>query len=94
VESVTVVAAELGVNTVEGGVTVGLGLLDTIREYISAIRFWLGWCDVWWSNAVVRRDCPSEYLSRNLKIITPDKNYSHTSFPPCPLIRLKKGGKV
>jgi hypothetical protein len=30
VESVTVVAAELGVNTLEGGVTVGLGLLDTV----------------------------------------------------------------
>lgn len=58
--SVTVVAAELGVNTLEGGVTVGLGLLDTIREDISAIRFWLKWCDAWWSNAVVRKDCPSE----------------------------------
>lgn len=31
VESVTVVATELGVDTVEGRVTVGLGLLDTIR---------------------------------------------------------------
>lgn len=29
-QSVTVVAAELGVNTLEGGVTVGLGLLDTV----------------------------------------------------------------
>lgn len=29
--SVTVVAAELGVDTLEGRVTVGLGLLDTIR---------------------------------------------------------------
>ena len=26
------VAAELGVNTLEGGVTVGLGLLDTVGE--------------------------------------------------------------
>jgi len=43
VESVTVVAAELGVNTLEGGVTVGLGLLDTVRD-ISATRFW---CGVW-----------------------------------------------
>lgn len=34
VESVTVVAAELGVNTLEGRVTVGLGLLDTVRGYI------------------------------------------------------------
>jgi hypothetical protein len=39
VESVTVVAAELGVNTVEGRVTVGLGLLDTVRGDISATRF-------------------------------------------------------
>ncbi len=31
-QSVTVVAAELGVNTIEGGVTVGLGLLDTVWE--------------------------------------------------------------
>jgi hypothetical protein len=38
VESVTVVAAELGVNTLEGRVTVGLGLLDTVRRDISAIR--------------------------------------------------------
>jgi hypothetical protein len=30
VQGVTVVAAELGVNTIEGGVTVGLGLLDTV----------------------------------------------------------------
>lgn len=29
VQGVTVVAAELGVNTTEGGVTVGLRLLDT-----------------------------------------------------------------
>lgn len=40
VESVTVVAAELGVNTLEGGVTVGLGLLDTVRGNLSATRFW------------------------------------------------------
>jgi hypothetical protein len=39
VESVTVVAAELGVNTLEGRVTVGLGLLDTVRRYISD-SFW------------------------------------------------------
>ena len=32
------VAAELGVNTLEGRVTVGLGLLDTVRRDISAIR--------------------------------------------------------
>lgn len=32
VKSVTVVAAELGVNTLEGGVTVGLGLLDTVQR--------------------------------------------------------------
>lgn len=32
VQGVTVVAAELGVNTTEGGVTVGLGLLDTVWE--------------------------------------------------------------
>lgn len=32
VKSVTVVAAELGVNTLEGGVTVGLRLLDTVRR--------------------------------------------------------------
>ena len=40
VESMTVVAAELGVNTLEGGVTVGLGLLDTVRGNLSATRFW------------------------------------------------------
>lgn len=45
VESVTVVAAELGVNTVEGGVTVGLGLLDTVRGNLSATRFWRGVMD-------------------------------------------------
>lgn len=33
-QGVTVVAAELGVNTTEGGVTVGLGLLDTAWEVI------------------------------------------------------------
>jgi hypothetical protein len=32
VQGVTVVAAEFGVNTTEGGVTVGLGLLDTVWE--------------------------------------------------------------
>lgn len=32
VKSVTVVATELGVNTLEGGVTVGLGLLDTVQR--------------------------------------------------------------
>ena len=37
------VAAELGVNTLEGGVTVGLGLLDTVQEDISATMFW---CEV------------------------------------------------
>lgn len=42
VESVTVVAAELGVNTLEGGVTVGLGLLDTVQGNISVIRSWCG----------------------------------------------------
>jgi hypothetical protein len=31
-ESVSVVATELGVDTLEGGVTVGLGLLDTVGE--------------------------------------------------------------
>ena len=37
VQSVSVVAAELGVNTLEGGVTVGLRLLDTVeKEDISA----------------------------------------------------------
>ena len=34
VQGVTVVAAELGVNTTEGGVTVGLGLLDTVWKVI------------------------------------------------------------
>jgi hypothetical protein len=38
VESVTVVAAELGVNTLEGRVTVGLRLLDTVWKRISVIR--------------------------------------------------------
>ena len=32
VQSVTVVAAELGVNALQGGVTVGLGLLDTAQR--------------------------------------------------------------
>ena len=32
VQSVTVVAAELGVNTLQGGVTVGLRLLDTVKR--------------------------------------------------------------
>jgi hypothetical protein len=32
VESVSVVATELGVDTLEGGVTVGLRLLDTVGE--------------------------------------------------------------
>ena len=32
VQSVTVVAAELGVDTLQGGVTVGLGLLDTVGQ--------------------------------------------------------------
>jgi len=32
VQSVTVVAAELGVDTLEGRVTVGLRLLDTVGE--------------------------------------------------------------
>ena len=91
VESVTVVAAELGVDTVEGRVTVGLGLLDTIRGDISAIRFWLRWCSGWWLNAVVRRYCPSEYSSRDLKIITPDKTIRKLALlPPYPLNRFKK----
>lgn len=30
VQSMTVVATELGVNTLEGRITVGLGLLDTV----------------------------------------------------------------
>lgn len=37
VQGVTVVAAELGVDTLQGGVTVGLGLLDTVRRRILAI---------------------------------------------------------
>jgi hypothetical protein len=48
VKGVSVVATELGVDTLEGGVTVGLGLLDTVREVILAmfpssrshVRFW------------------------------------------------------
>ena len=43
VEGVTVVAAELGVNTLEGRVTVGLGLLDTVRTKPSQHRL-LGYC--------------------------------------------------
>lgn len=40
VESVTVVAAELSVHTTEGGVTVGLGLLDTVeRWYVRGCSF-------------------------------------------------------
>ena len=31
-QSVTVVTTELGVDTLQGRVTVGLGLLDTVRE--------------------------------------------------------------
>lgn len=34
VKSVTVVAAELGVNTLEGGVTVSLRLLDTVASQV------------------------------------------------------------
>jgi hypothetical protein len=41
VKSVTVVAAELGVDTLEGRVTVGLGLLDTAQEII--ISGWSGY---------------------------------------------------
>lgn len=37
VKSVSVVAAELGVNTLEGGVTVGLGLLDTVERKIDKV---------------------------------------------------------
>lgn len=39
VQSVSVVAAELGVDTLERGVTVSLGLLDTVRgkNHISAL---------------------------------------------------------
>lgn len=32
VQGVTVVPAELGVDTLQGGVTVSLGLLDTVRR--------------------------------------------------------------
>lgn len=43
-QSVFVVAAELGVNTLEGGVTVGLRLLDTVeniyqRQVLSSVLF-------------------------------------------------------
>lgn len=40
VESVTVVAAELGVDTLERGVTLGLRLLDTVVEGDISGLFW------------------------------------------------------
>ena len=45
VESVTVVAAELGVDTLERGVTLGLRLLDTVVEGDISGLFW--YCVVW-----------------------------------------------
>lgn len=39
VESMAMVATELGVNALEGGITVGLGLLDTAGSQCVAYRY-------------------------------------------------------
>ena len=80
VESVTVVAAELGVNTLEGGVTVGLGLLDTVRRRHVSVLVMKSYGVVGWK----REQVGSLELSR---IICPnihfEMQYSSPTMRPC-----------
>lgn len=56
VKSMSVVASELGVGTLERRVSVGLGLLDTVRVVVSVASFSSVWSMAKWVVVVSRRE--------------------------------------
>lgn len=80
VESVTVVAAELGVNTLEGGVTVGLGLLDTVRRIHVSVLVMISYGVVGWKREQVESLESSRNICPNVHF---EMQYSSPTIRPC-----------